>query len=541
MLFKNTTIQNRSKHHRLSHTHTIPNHNIASENVREFLISLRELKVEKELLLYSLGCQLVRDIKNPALEKFKSEFKHVVIKFDDVPENEFDLLGSAYQFLNSKRENLEKGSFYTGREIAEDFVFDLDFSKGQFIFDPSCGSGSFLFRSSAPAKQIYGVDQDPIAVMIAKFNYFLKFPKGDYPQIFHQDFFTWYTGNADKRFDYVIGNPPYGANLDLSNILSDYVTSGESFSYFLEFGYRLLSEKGVFRYLLPESILNVKRHSDIRNFILDETNLKRIKRYSKKFTGVMSDVFLVELDRALNDLVVFEDNGMRTIPKNIYRSLQNNIFVDLSKMDILILEKVNKIRRYDLSSSTFGLGVVTGDNLSKLLVEKIKGSEPIYTGKEVEKYNLLEPKKYLVFDREKLQQVAPDEIYRAPVKLVYKTINKYLKVSIDTNGALTSNSANIIIPKIEELSPHTILALLNSNLYSFLHLKMFGGVNKIAKENLMALPFPEINKTAQQTIHKLVMKAIGTLDDAALQKYINEEIFHLTPVQVAHIDSTLRQ
>ena len=86
------------------------------------------------------------------------------------------------------KENLEKGSFYTGPEIAIDFVNDLDFSSGQIIFDPACGSGAFLFNSNAPAEQIVGVDVDPIAIMIAKLNYFIKFPKAKSPNLFCDDF-----------------------------------------------------------------------------------------------------------------------------------------------------------------------------------------------------------------------------------------------------------------------------------------------------------------------------------------------------------------
>lgn len=131
-------------------------------------------------------------------------------------------------------------------------------------------------------------------------------------------------------------------------------------------------------------------------------------------------------------------------------------------------------------------------------------SEPIYSGKEItHKYSFDPPKNYIIFDRSNLQQVAPDEIYRAPAKLVYKTINKYLKVVIDTSKSLTTNSANIIIPNIEELNIYTILAFMNSYLYSFYYLKKFGGVNKVAKENLIALPFPALTDAQQKNIISL--------------------------------------
>jgi hypothetical protein len=540
MTFKNTTVQNRSKQERLNASHTIPNHYIESAGVSKFLTQLLDLEYPKEQILYSLGVHLLGKHSNQAIKTFLNEYDYEILPFEGIPQNEFDLLGSAYQFLNSKMENLEKGSFYTGGGVARDFVADLDFSRGQVLLDPACGSGSFLFRSDAPASQIYGVDADPIAIMIAKFNYFLKFPDAPYPNLVCEDFFLWFAAHEDDRFDYIIGNPPYGASLDLAKIPTQYVISGESFSFFIEFGYWLLKEDGIFRYLLPESILNVKRHTDIRNFILKYTNLKRIKRYSKKFTGVMSDVYMLELNHKKTKNMIFEDSGEATsIPKTLFAGLKNQIFVNLNKNDIGIIEKVEDIQGSDLSKSIFGLGVVTGDNKTKLFSVQEKGMEPIYSGKEVEKYKLLPAKNYILFDRNNLQQVAPDEIYRAAVKLIYQTISKYLKVAIDTTGSLSTNSANIIISTLDTIDVYSLLGLLNSDLYSYLHLKLFGGVNKIAKENLMALPLPKLSKKQDETLKKLVLEVLETGDDSKVQDYVNVEIFDLTELQVKYLMSEL--
>ena len=436
-MIQNRTIQNRSKQKRLNAEHVIPFKNIqGGKKVVEFLQSLRKLTEPKEQILFSIGHYLLQGNKNPNVKDFLSEYNYKVINIEGIPTDEFDLLGSAYQFLNSKKENLEKGSFYTCFDIAKDFVKGLDFSCRQIIFDLACGSGVFLFtaRKVYPElrpEQIVGVDSDPIAIMIAKFNYFLIFPDAKTPpQLFCADFFQWFSKNEHRRFHYIISNPPYGASLDLSKIVSKFVKSGESFSYFIEFGYKLLHKDGIMRFLLPESILNVRKHADIRDFILDYTNLRKIKRYSKKFDGVMSDVYMIELDSNEHQKkVVFENGEITLVPKKVYKNFQNHIFVQLTKQDISILEKVNRLKRHDLSESVFALGVVTGDNKTKLLSKKEAGAKHIYTGKEVEKYRLLDPTSYLIFDRSNLQQVAPDEIYSASEKLVYKTINKFLKIA----------------------------------------------------------------------------------------------------------------
>ena len=533
MATRNRTTQNRSKRARLDAEHVIPAHYIDGPEVAEFLRSLDTRSVLKAQTLYSIGVALLRGNPNPNVAAFLAEYTYTTVDVGEVPVG-FDVLGAAYQYLNSKRESLEMGAFYTGAAIANDFVAGLDFSAGQVIFDPSCGSGAFLFRSNAPASQLVGVDLDPIAVMIAKFNYFLKFPQAGPPKIYCADFFTWFVDHEGERYDYVIGNPPYGASSD-GGAPSEYITSGESFSHFLELGYRLLRKGGVLRYLVPESLLNVKKHADVRAFILEYTNLRRIKRYRGKFSGVMSDTYLIELAHGKSKYVTWVGEGKIRIPKSIFGELQHKVFVELNERDVAIIEKVEDLRGTDLSGSAFGLGVVTGDNITKLLPRQSRGSEPIYTGKEVAKYRLLPAKNFLVFARANLQQVAPDEIYRAPVKLVYKTISKFLKVAVDETGALTTNSANIIIPTVTGWQAVEVAALLNSDLYSYLHLKLFGGVNKVAKENLSALPLPNLTRTQHARIRTLVGRVLSGGSDAVLQKYIHEDVFGLTSDEVAYI------
>jgi hypothetical protein len=539
MIVKNTTVQNKTKQNRLNNEHIIPTHYLTNKETSSFLKSLIEYKNIKEDVLFSIGCHLVDGNNNPNLKKFLSEYSYKKIEIKNIPSSEFDLLGSVYQYLNSKKQNLERGSFYTNQEIAKDFVKDLNFSENQTILDPACGSGVFLFSSNANSNQIYGVDNDPIAVMIAKFNYFIKFPDAEYPNIFLDDFLIWYSNNKELNFDYLMGNPPYGASLNLTNIKSKYIKSGESFSYFIEMGSKLLKKNGILRFLLPESVLNVKKHKDIRKFILDNTNLTHIKKYETKFSGVMSDLYMVELDICKNDNYMTFTNNISSVkvPKDVYKSLKNNVFIHFISDDISIIQKVKKIQGHTLSNSIFGLGVVTGNNKEKLFDYPTNESEPIYTGKEVLKYKLKSPTKHIIFDRNNLQQVASDFLYRAPKKLVYKTINKHIKVAIDESGSLTTNSANILIPNIVELDIYTIMGILNSNLYSYLNIKLFGGVNKIAKENLQSLPIPKLSSSDNIYIKKLVMDIIenNTTDDI-LQNYINKNIFNLTDVEIRYIN-----
>ena len=64
--------------------------------------------------------------------------------------------------------------------------------KDSVFIDPCCGSGAFLLSlDSAKPCQIFGIDNDPIAVMLAKFNLLLKFRNESFtPQIFCSDYIS---------------------------------------------------------------------------------------------------------------------------------------------------------------------------------------------------------------------------------------------------------------------------------------------------------------------------------------------------------------
>ena len=130
------------------------------------------------------------------------------------------------------------------------------------------------------------------------------------------------------------------------------------------------------------------------------------------------------------------------------------------------------------------------------------------------------PNKYLEYNRELFQQVAKDEYYRAPEKLVYKFISNKLVFAYDDKQSLFLNSANILIPNIPNMSIKTAMAYLNSDLFSFYYKSLFGEI-KILKGNLMEIPFPDISEEVNKKITNLVEDIIAKgCDDVELQKVI---------------------
>lgn len=460
----------------------------------------------------------------------------------NLPTDEFDILGLIYQsYLQEGKKNII-GSYYTPQKIAYNMTKDFDLSNGELFFDPCCGSGAFLLTVTASEpNQIFGVDNDKVAVMISKINMLLKYKDIEFiPQIYCIDFLMGYSVIQqhpifEKKFDYIATNPPWGAMDDYSNIYA--ITSKETFSYFFVKAIEQLKESGTIRFLFPEAILNVKVHKDIREFILDRAGLVSITTYDDMFSGVTTKYVDIECGNGADksSFIVYAGDKKRTVEiKTVYET-ENLIFNLLSDDDLSIVKIVKDRGRYSLQNSTWALGIVTGDNKSKLFPECHEGMEKIYTGKEIQPYVLRPAKNYILYDRANLQQVAKEEIYRAPEKLVYKFISNKLVFAYDNNASLFLNSANILIPNIPSMSSKSVMAFLNSSLFQFMYIRLFGEV-KILKGNLIELPFPEISAADNEKITSLVDEILGgnSTKQEEIENYIFS-VYGLTDEQITYV------
>lgn len=504
--------------------------------------------------IFSLGISLLKQAKiyeKLHVTKVLNEYSDLQIIEElsnaSLPNDEFDILGLIYQsYLQEGKKNII-GSYYTPQKIAYNMVRNFDFSNGELFFDPCCGSGAFLLTITAKnPNQLFGIDNDRVAVLISIINLLLKYKDIEFtPQIYCFDFLTDCSvmqkhSIFEKKFDYISTNPPWGAMNDSHNNIYT-ITSKETFSYFFVKSFEQLKTNGTIRFLFPEAILNVKAHKDIRSFILDTAGITSITIYDDMFSGVTTKYVDIECKKNTiqNQFSVYTCGNKRTVDiKTVYET-ENLIFNLLSDDDISIIHIVKDKGKFSLQNSIWALGIVTGDNKRKIFPKYNAGTEKIYTGKEIMPYVLRPATKYILYNRAKLQQVAKEEIYRAPEKLVYKFISNKLIFAYDDSSSLFLNSANILIPNIPSMSTKTVMAFLNSALFQFMYIKLFGEV-KILKGNLIELPFPEISAAENAKLSALVDKVLG--GDSIKQEVIEGFIFSiygLTNEQINHVRRTV--
>lgn len=457
----------------------------------------------------------------------------------DVPE-ELDILGTVYQSYLTEGTKNALGSYYTPPALARKIVSSMAFSAEGRLLDPCCGSGAFLI--SAPELDpaaIVGLELDPTAAMIAKANLLLAYPGCCFtPQVFICDFLepdlmATNQLNSLGRFDLIATNPPWGAAVGACQTES-------STNFFIK-SLSLLKNDGAVNFLFPVSVLNVKAHKAFRQFLLENELLRRIHVFDARFSGVLTKFASISADRRpkLDGITFTDGHTTASIDVSEARTSANCTFTMVSNLDAGIISKIRSKAPLNLKNSRWALGIVTGDNKNKLHEAPGPHEEPIYTGKEIQPFVLKQPSKYILFDRSRLQQVARDEFYRAPEKLVYKFITKKLMFAYDDTRSLCLNSANILIPKIDGMSIKSVMAFLNSTLYQYLYIKLFNEL-KILKGNLQELPFPVLSQSENEQLTELVNHALRK--DANAVPSINEWVYQyyaLNNSEISHITETV--
>lgn len=448
-------------------------------------------------------------------DKLRIEMSYSIIESMSLAYNDLnapkqqDLLGAIYQVLSSEGSKSEKGSYYTPMSIVSDMITS-HYQVGMKFLDPCCGTGQFLLscanQNGCKYSDLYGIDIDPIGVYIASINLLLAYPNDDFvPNIYNCnaltdiDFdsllndFKW----LQNRFNFIATNPPWGAALNKKELTRLYpeVKSGESYSYFITKCYDFLQDNGILSLILPESVLNISVHRDIRQFILKNFTILSITELGRAFSSVFTKVCRIDMMLAIpeNDHSVIIGNQ-----ENGHRQRQS-LYSDKCDFSFSILhqdgsrELLDKFfsREYITlkGNADWALGIVTGNNHKFLSDNLKKGFEPIYRGKDILPMRLDSPQKFIHFTPDLFQQVAPEWKYRVDEKLVYRFISRRLVFAYDNRKVLTLNSANICIPRISCIDMRTIAAILNSKTYNYIFIMLFN-THKVLRSNLEELPIP---------------------------------------------------
>lgn len=239
-------------------------------------------------------------IKNEELDKIENLIAFINSTFDDLGlENIYQIA----EFANSSRQ--ENSAFFTRKDIAYTVVKNLPELKGKKkikILEPSVGIGNFIPLLIEKYKEkdevvfdLVDIDNNSFIILkniLAKLKLSKKF-KFNY---INADFLTH---QFIKKYDIVVGNPPYKKLTNNQELLSIYKLNAKNnetnnlFSFFIEKSILLGNYVSL---IVPKSLINSPEFNITRD-VLNEKNLLKICDYGEKgFKGVKIETISFSLE-----------------------------------------------------------------------------------------------------------------------------------------------------------------------------------------------------------------------------------------------------
>jgi len=157
------------------------------------------------------------------------------------------------------------------------------------VLDPACGDGALLaaaFDALGGRAELHGVDVDPAAVVAAEGRLVAAGAEPSAVHIRRRDALAM---RWDERFDVVLSNPPWGAEIapaarqERRDII---VRTVDSFMFFVDLALDLVGEGGQVGLLVPDVILYQSDNERLRRKLLRKLTFARIENLGEVFDGV---------------------------------------------------------------------------------------------------------------------------------------------------------------------------------------------------------------------------------------------------------------
>jgi site-specific DNA-methyltransferase (adenine-specific) len=411
-------------------------------------------------------------------------------------------LSEDYQTSLSESFRNKEGVYYTPADIVSDlFKIHAQSAQDATFLDPCCGSGNFIIRALELGflpENVYGYDTDPIAIEITR-KRILKLTGQESENIRQIDFLEDSTEISVKVFDYIYTNPPWGKKLEnrKRNALAklfDAGTSIDTCSLFMFASLRRLAPGGELGLLLPDSFFNIATFEAARARVLS-LQVKVFIDYGRPFKGLLSKAFAFVLKNETGDV---NNSMVECRPKSgIFTKRLNSFcrnpksiinFQTRPEHDLVMQHLFQRPHVFLSGKDKWALGIVTGNNEKFIKSAHAEGLFPVIRGSDISAKGLLEATCYITSDFSQYQQVAPLNLYQAPIKLIYKFISSTLCFYCDREQRFILNSANMVIPNKDfPIAPEQLASLFNSEIINWLFLNLFR-THKILRADLESIP-----------------------------------------------------
>ncbi|NBR95740.1 MAG: hypothetical protein EBT55_05490, partial [Proteobacteria bacterium] len=323
--------------------------------------------------------------------------------------------------------------------------------------------------------------------------------------------------STNGSFDVVVGNPPYGADLDkdAEYFAKHYPNSTQKYkdSYKIFIDKALQIAKSRVGFIVPNTFLYQPRYADIK---------KIINNFGNNIINLGEDIFEnVELPTAI--LLINKQQNSKKIAdlrnsnrNEIAKIIASNSFVLKQVVEesvflqenIKRLDEVLELKDAGFKHQRIGVGKnATKSDLRQRLYSNtlIENSIPLYTGSDADRYFVGKPSLFL---RKNYQEILNkgESVYFGKIainnnpKIVWRQTADKIRASILT-GWIANTLQTCIIKNIA-IKDYYIISILNSKYYKFLYTQKVLEAGKVFPQVKLAylkdLPFPVISQQEQQ-------------------------------------------
>ena len=357
---------------RLKHQVSFKNFKKVEENIKSNYKSLEILEFKYFNPLFSLSeredldffCSLVLDVSS------------YIFSLNIPPEYFFDYL---IQKIISPIIRHKSGEFYTPPFLVKEMIKD-SYTFGGSILDPCCGSGNFLTeivkfilsqdepkeKKLAAINKVYGYDINPISIYISKINllYLLKDVVSDLKlNLYVFDTLFQKEKNFNRRFDLIIGNPPWYTYRDIESVyyqekvkelaeqleikpLPKNLLNLEISTIFFVMAQKTFMKEGAkIFFVITKGVITGSHASRFRNF--KGFSDVKVWTFDKKIETIFNIDFICLFGKKSKNLGVNSNEGINSYYFTLKNEMENidyfkNIELELERIDTLIPYSIEK-------------------------------------------------------------------------------------------------------------------------------------------------------------------------------------------------------
>ena len=367
-------------------------------------------------------------------------------------------------------------------------------------------------------------------------------------------------------FDVIIGNPPWGADIDDIKYLEDHYPNStkqhkDIYKIFIEKAAQLLKDGGIFGFIIPNTILLQPRFKDARQFLNQYKLLHIINLGERVFEGVEAPSCVIiceKLSKPKNhkvkvfDLSFSKDNELKAnelrkckyseIAQSDYDKSPDTAFVmEYKKLerDEVILDEVLDIKDAGINYQRVKVGMQEkgrSDLAKRLLYEgqqENKLDKMYYKGEDIDRYFIKEKTKRFVkinyknFIKNNEVVRLSESFYNIMPKIIWRQTADRIIATLDNRGVWFGRSIQGGILKKEyenKIDLRYLIVLLNSKYFNYLY-------TQLTKETGRVFPQVKLSKVKQLPIKIISLekqKPFMKLADKMLK--LNKELQKFDPV-----------